>query len=701
MNFSTLSQSLSLTLSLFSTTALAQVGDARELTTETNYGWYYGVAASTLDTAVTNGYRITDLEIDDNSPLRFNACLVRDSGAYAIGNWWYYGLTSAQVSSYLNTNNARLIDIEAYDDGSGGTRFACSMVSNTGANAKNWWWYYQATSAQVTAQLAAHNARPIDIDTYVVNGVRYYDVVMIQNTGDDQRPFTVLYDTTFGAISTASSNLGRRCYDLEHNDDGTWSAILIDESPTPFSGWWVGIDGAQVSYLIGQYGMRPIDLESYFVNGERRFSVLMINNKNALTTAVGQQMRAGTDGQVGCYLRRIGSGEIAGLNEGTVFEPASCMKTLHHVHAMRQVRMGNVSLQTMLPVFTNYTSPTSSCPADTGLIQESLTTVLRDMMQNSDNTRTQAVRAFFGEAQINATANMLGMDETQLRHRIGCGTEATLNPNDITLYDLGVLHEQVANGFLGAWRDEFYDHMSNGESWGNISTVVDEEAASLGLSAPAITSFKALLYVASKGGSYGLADGSYRSGFGYVRVPFLSNHQLAEREYAVGAFVARASDGPAASDAVTEAIAQMLRPQLRAALQTWDVTAVVAPFGANCSGMNQTVTGLPRIGSGLTYHMTGGFPWTLNVFAFGFSDTQHQGLNLPQALQPFGGLPGCFALCSADITDSAVSDGAGAESVVINIPNAFGMLGMEYFTQFYSLGIGIKTSRAMRNVIGG
>lgn len=688
-------------LATVASVATAQVGDPRELTTPTGYGWYYGVPASTLSTVIGNGYRLTDIEVDSVSPLRFNACLVRDTGVYDTSSWWYYGLTQAQVSSYLNTNNARLTDLECYDDGNGNTRFACVMVTNTGVNTKAFWWYHGQTSAQVQSLLAANAARPVDIDTYQIGNTTHYSVVMIRNNGADQRNYTTVYNQSFANVAAAVSNTGRRPYDLERNPDGTWSAVLIDDVQTPYSSWWVGIDAARVSYLLGQYGMRPIDIESYDVNGERRFAVLMLNNSNALTTSVGQQMRSLTDGQVGCYLKRVNGSEYAGLNEGTVFEPASTMKTLHHAHAMRQVRFGLANLNTLLPVNTDYAPVGSSCPGNTTTIFEPLTVVLRDMMQNSDNARTQAVRAFFGEANINATADALGMTETQLRHRIGCGTDAINNPNDVTLFDLGALHQEVANGWLGTVRDEFYEHMSNGLSWGGISTVIDEEAASLNLSAPAVTSFKAQMFVASKGGSYGLADGSYRSGFGYVRVPFLSGNQLSEREFAVGAFVARTTDGATGTAAVNLAIAEMMRPQLRAALQTWDVTAVATAFGPNCGGMNQTVTGLPRIGSNVSYNMTGGYPWQLDLLATGFSDSQHLGLSLPLNLQPFGGLPGCFALCSADATDTGVADGGGAETVTMSFPNSYGLLGIEYFTQFYSLGAGIKSSRAMRSVIGG
>ena len=689
-------------LPLLAANLIAQVPDAREATTPTGYGWYYGTTEATLNAVAATGYRITDIEVDSVSPLRFNACLVRNSGVHDTGWWWYHSLTAAQVSSYLATNQARLIDLEGYDDGAGNTRFSCVMVSNTGSNQKGFWWYHSLTAAQVASYLSTNGARPVDIDRYEIGSTTRYDVVMIPNSGADYRPYTLLLDRPFGDITTAVDTTNRRPYDLERNPDGTWSAVLVDDAgSTPLFSWWVGLDAAGVSYRLGQYGMRPIDIECYEVGGARRFAVLMLNNSNALTTSIGQQMRATTDGQVGCYLRRLGGSELAGLNEGTVFEPASTMKTLHHAHAMRQVRLGNVSLNTLLPVATDYAPVGTSCPGNTTIVMEPLTTVLRLMMENSDNARTQAVRAYFGEASINATATALGMSETELRHRIGCGTDATNNPNDVTLYDLGRLHEEVAQGYLGTWRDEFYDHMSNGESWGGITSIVDQEAAGLGLSAPAIAAFKALLEVASKGGSYGLADGSYRAGFGWVKVPFLTpSRQLQPREYVVGAFVARATVGADASTAVSVAIGEQLRGELRAALATWDVTAVAAAFGPNCGGMNQTVSAAPRIGTSVQYQMTGGYPWSLNLLAFGFSDTVSLGVPLPVNLVPYGALPGCFALCSAESIDTGVADGAGAESVGMTFPNGYWLLGTEFFTQFWSLDDQIKTSRALRSVLG-
>jgi hypothetical protein len=327
--------------------------------------------------------------------------------------------------------------------------------------------------------------------------------------------------------------------------------------------------------------------------------------------------------------------------------------------------------------------------------------VLRDMMENSDNARTQAIRAYFGEASINATAALLGMTNTELRHRIGCGGDAVANPNDITLYDLGLLHEQVANGFLGALRAEFYEHMLNSLIWAGITTVIDEEAAQLGMTAAAVTSFKAQMQLARKSGSYTLNGDEYRSGFGWVEVPFLAGGVLAPREYVVGAFVARASNGTDASTAVNAAVGELLRPTLRSALMTWDVVAVSVAVGTGCGAppMQQTAIGLPRLGTSVTFRAANAEPAGLVALTFGFSDALANGLPLPLDLRRFG-FPGCFLYNDIVSTEVAVADGGGIANIAFAIPNSIQYLGAEFFTQYFGFGQQFKASNGRHNVVG-
>src|SRR5260221_9733429 len=95
--------------------------------------------------------------------------MVRNSGSYASGWWWYYGQTAAQVGSLLSTNNARLISAQAYDTVNG-VRFAVVMVPNTGTNAKGWWWYYGISATDIASHLSANHARLVNLTPYPSGG---------------------------------------------------------------------------------------------------------------------------------------------------------------------------------------------------------------------------------------------------------------------------------------------------------------------------------------------------------------------------------------------------------------------------------------------------------------------------------------------------------------------------------------------------
>jgi hypothetical protein len=693
--------------------ALLPAQDVREQSTITAHANLVGVSTTTITNTINNGYRLVDLEYRGTNILGtslWEAVFVENSGAYAEGWWWYTGLTSAQVSTNLSTNSARLIDLEPYEDGNGNLRYACIMVDNTGANNKAWWWYYNTTTTNLNTQLTANNARLVDLDTYEFNGTTYYSGVMIRNTGADQRGWWWYLNVTPAQISSALNTNSAQLYDLEKRSNGNYDCVMIQNPNNPAWFWWYGLSSSDIGYLIGQYGVRPIDLESYVENGVRRYAMVAINNSNALTTDIGAAMRAQTDGQVGLWMERINGGNIANLNGDTQFEPASTMKTLHHVHAMRRIYLNATTLGTMINVFTNYSSTNSSCPVDTGAISQQLQTVLQLMMENSDNARTQAVTAYFGQGNINNTASALGMASTSLNHRIGCGADAVANPNRITLRDLHTLHEQVANGYLGSYRDNFYSLMLDSVNDLSIASVINTEGALLGLPSATIASFRNFTQVAHKGGSYGLSNGGPlyydRAEFGWISLPFISNDVVTPREYSFGAFVNNASVDSGASAAIyTQAIPELLRPTIRSALQSWtNSLAGVQSFGTGCGSpvaYSQTVTGLPRIGTTVTYRGNSGFGSSLAILGIGFSSTSWNGNPLPASLMPYGSAFGCVALNDIAVNEVAIAGTTGTASFNVGLPNDTAFLGFEYLTQCYTFGpSNFRTSNAYRSIVG-
>jgi len=254
----------------------------------------------------------------------------------------------------------------------------------------------------------------------------------------------------------------------------------------------------------------------------------------------------------------------------TVFEPASTIKILHHVHAMLQVQNGPPQLTDMVPVPI---LQDGSCPISFWTLDEQLETVLSKMMWQSDNRRTDAVRARFGQGAINATAQSLGMNNTLLQHKPGCG----LPHNQLTLTDAGKIYEQAFTGdlFTAANRAKLNELMPN--LLGELNDLIPWEAVfTHQMAVP--QEFWDNLKVANKAGGYTLwEDGGwkiYRSIAGYVELPVrvtcLGKPAIRKRRYVYGVFIDKsASPESDVNDAFSQAITELWRQAVRDALATF------------------------------------------------------------------------------------------------------------------------------------
>ena len=165
------------------------------------------------------------------------------------------------------------------------------------------------------------------------------------------------------------------------------------------------------------------------------------------------------------------------------------------------------------------------------------------------------------------------MENTLTQHRIGCGSDPQgdvgLNsaPNQLTLRDIGMLHEAVSNEVLRGFNQTlFWSLMSNGLSF--IDAIIMEEAESLGLSVEIAQEFRGETYTARKGGSYNSAGKIYRSGAGIIRLPFKCGEEINTQEYVFGIFIDQADELVFAFD-TWEYMGEVLREEIREALRTW------------------------------------------------------------------------------------------------------------------------------------
>lgn len=587
-----------LILSVLGILALAVLmgGSAASATTQersqsdpTGWWWYYGMTPAQVTQLINdNEARIVDIEVEQSSPsYRFSVAMVKNEGAYAKAWWWYYGVTGEQLSANLSANSARLIDLEPYEV-DGQVRFAAVMISNTGAQSKAWWWYYNASVSDITDAIVDNSGRLIDIESYFIGGVRRYSAVMIANEGADQKAWWWYVNVTPAQIGDLLQDNNARLIDLERHDTvaGTY-AVIMESCPCPFWWWYFGLSETQVNDLVAQNGARIVDVETYGASSDRRFAVVMINNSNAITSRVGHLLRSGTDGVTGLYLKEVDGPVLAALQEHRIFEPSSSIKVLHHLHAMLQVQNGSASLGQSVDIYEDV--PGTSCPGGPTGGSETLSDALREMMRRSDNERTKAVAVAFGTQNIINTAQSIGMTNTTINHHPGCG----LPPNDLTLADAGLLYEGVASGVLlnPTNRETFYELMAGKEMfldegydfthiWAPLLDDIINQEAPPTLTQAQRQGFKALMRLNYKAGGDTICTGGscvyHRSVAGWAEIPYCTNGLAVARQYVFGIFINDATDMDATNDTFDNTKAELLREQISAALSDWS-PCTIAP----------------------------------------------------------------------------------------------------------------------------
>lgn len=518
---------------LAQTAAVTLVRDPERLSTSlAGWGWHTSATVAQISAFTATGYRIIDLEVTDSATPKFSVAYVQNTGAYARSWWWYYGLTSTQVNSYLSTNNARLIDVEPYSTASG-IRYAVVMVANTGAAAKTWWWRTGYSVAQISSFASANGARPVDIDR--IPGASTFTVIFIKNTGVDASGWWHLYGATTTQINSLISSQNARLIDLERiPGQTTYDALLI---PAGSGNWWwyYGQSASALEAKAAQLGARIVKLEPYLSGLTTYYAAVLVNDVNAETTRIRNLVSNGMgSSRWGFYVKKVGGPVQINLNEHTVFEPASMIKVVHHLTAMRSIMNTSETTGTDVTWYVDPANP-ARYPGDFDYKDDkdrcaytdagaAITTmpyvdnlggvILKQMMEQSDNRATDAVVNRYGFAAINATADLVGMTKTELYHRIGCDRDsppAGYHANELTLRDAALLYEKVENGTMldtSTYRSLFYSYMNDGVVGGDLATMIGSEAALAGLTSSEISAFKAATTSASKGGSYGLCPDS-------------------------------------------------------------------------------------------------------------------------------------------------------------------------------------------------
>jgi hypothetical protein len=576
-------------------------------------GWWIWANAGEQflnDKVAQNNARITDIEISDAAAGRFTATMVRNTGAYSVpGWWWYYGLSFDDVRQKINQHGGRLIDIETYVV-NGAVRYAIVLVSNTGGAARTWWWWSGVSSSFIAARLnEAPDKRIVDLESYVVSGTKYYSVVMIANSGADAKAWQWWLNQSAASVGQRVNAFGGRITSLERQPDGTYNVVMVRNSGSDAKYWryYYGLtSAAQALNVALQFNARIFDVETYLVNGARRYDVVMIDNVGSETrrlTGIFENPLIGGNGlptaDYGFSLKSIGGGVRHSLQQNLRWEPASAIKAVHNYEVMRRVRNA-VNGETLGSSFDYYNYPNSpynantkdACPVPGDEVAANKVTTTLDagkdaMMSISDNRTTRGIVLRYGLPAIKNAAALANMTNTTIdQDQMGCGWLGGKH-NYTTLVDMGKLYEGVENGGLlgtGADRTEFFQPMNNGVSAG-LQAVVQQEANALGKGAVA-GDFVSRIRNHFKGGSYNIPcsqpDTSCDNGSIYIRanagrmaLPIKTGAATyGERTFVYGWFIGDKylCDGcssAAFDNALSTMSSELFRAQVRSALLTW------------------------------------------------------------------------------------------------------------------------------------
>ena len=402
--------------------------DDHSTTTATARWWYYGQTARQVgDLASQHDARLTQIRVEDPSVPTFAVTMVANTGDYASAWWWYYGQTAQQVGDLTSQHDARLISIDPYWTG-GGLRFAVVMVPDSGPQERGWWWYYGKTTAQVGALLDQNHARLVALRPYMDGGQRVFAVIMVANAGADFKSSQWWAGVSIDSITSHITGDNMRVTALAPDPAGGWDVILVASEGEKWY-WWYGLAPQTVEDNLVTDGTRLIDLSSYVVNGQRKYAAVELGDDNPAqppVNAESSRVQAYADrngwagGYHGAYFSSSAPGAtpVIAVNSGFRYEPASSIKVLYLLYTLR---MG-VSLDSPITYYwTDSNTPDpNACPATVpetaaNAHQTTIRNALTGMMQSSNNVYTRAFALRWGLGSVQAMAAGLGMSDTHLR----------------------------------------------------------------------------------------------------------------------------------------------------------------------------------------------------------------------------------------------------------------------------------------------
>jgi hypothetical protein len=512
-------------------------------------GWWWNTGATADEigaSAKANNAYLTDLEIhQDGGGRLFSALMLSNPG---IGWWWYFGMSPQELGTKAEENHA--VPTRLATSGSGNNRrFATVLQDKPNLG---WWWYFNLTADELGQKLHEHDAYPNDIVAYIENGTLLFAAILYPREGSG---YSWYFGLTPQAIAAKLQQENAEPFRIRAYDSGDGIRYVAVMAPaTKISWWYYGQDMENIAAETRKNCAYLTDLTTYLENGKTLYTCIMKERPQpAISRDHHSQIRdllatSHMGGWDGFYLKRVNGDVLYGRNETVVFDPASSIKSLIHLHAVRAVQdrsaIGGqqVTFDSIIPIPFGFSSlPRNVCPFDEpntaaeDMLPLKVSASLSSMMKRSRNAPTEANRLYFGVANVAATAKNLGLINTKYGGPAGCVR------NEATLQDFGTLFEAASSGYLDAFHWGQFVSLALDVPIYEIDGTIDAVASSLPLLPPDFrTRFRARIVNVKKGGR-GTDAVHKKSEVGYISLPFHNGIEIIAREYVYGVFVDGAS----------------------------------------------------------------------------------------------------------------------------------------------------------------
>jgi CubicO group peptidase (beta-lactamase class C family) len=337
----------------------ARAQDDNENSTPTAWWNYHGQSMDAIKSTIkSENARITDIVPDDSSYDTFTVTYVQNTGTYAKQWWWYIGIDENTLKGYIATNHARLVSLKAYDIGGGDTRFAVAMVANSGADAKQCWWYFGKTQAELAALIDANKARLTELQTYPTQGQTVFSAIMIANQGADGRAWWWYPNDPAGNIDGQLSQNSARIIDITPAGGGFNVVMEGCSSACPGDWWYYGVDPNGTLAWAQDNGARIVAANPYSDPGCAAnfcYAAWMISDTPADVTACGPQ---------GCISEAKLAANICGAMAGKVVGYACIVGQVRPVYGgLARTATDSPSLQMAPHIVTNIASVSKTMTA--------------------------------------------------------------------------------------------------------------------------------------------------------------------------------------------------------------------------------------------------------------------------------------------------------------------------------------------------